>query len=196
MTEILVLYYSRYGAIEKMARLIARGIEECHGAQAKLRTVPDVSTICEATENSIPTTGAPYVTLEDLNHCAGLALGSPAYFGNMASPLKHFLETTTSSWLSGSLTGKPATVFCSSSSLHGGQESTLLSMMIPLLHHGMLISGIPYQEPELNNTLSGGTPYGASHYAGPDNQRAISDAEKKLCRNTGKRLAQLALKLS
>jgi len=196
MTEILVLYYSRYGAIEKMARLIARGIEECHGTQAKLRTVPNVSAICEATEDSIPTAGAPYVTLEDLNHCAGLALGSPAYFGNMASPLKYFLETTSSSWLSGTLVGKPATVFCSSSSLHGGQESTLLSMMIPLLHHGMLISGIPYQEPDLNNTLSGGTPYGPSHYAGPDNQRAISDAEKNLCRNTGKRLAQLALKLS
>ncbi len=196
MTEILVLYYSRYGAIEKMARLIARGIEECHGTQAKLRTVPNVSTVCEATENSIPTTGAPYATLEDLNDCAGLALGSPAYFGNMASPVKYFLETTTSSWLSGTLTGKPATVFCSSASLHGGQESTLLSMMIPLLHHGMLIQGIPYQEPELNNTSSGGTPYGASHYAGPDNQRAISHAEKTLCLNTGKRLAQLALKLS
>lgn len=192
MSDILVLYYSRQGATAEMARLIARGIEEVPGMQARLRSVPEVSTVCEATEDSIPQSGAPYVELADLKECAGLALGSPTRFGNMAAPLKYFLDGTSPLWLSGSLSGKPAAVFTSSSSLHGGQESTLLSMMLPLLHHGMLLTGLPYSETELLHTRSGGTPYGASHHAGPDNNLPLSEAEHTLCLALGRRLAATA----
>lgn len=192
MTDILVLYYSRHGATAAMAKLISRGIEEVPGMQARLRTVPEVSAVSEATADSIPKEGAPYVELEDLKECAGLALGSPTRFGNMASPLKYFLDTTSPLWLSGSLIGKPAAVFTSSSSLHGGQESTLLSMMLPLLHHGMLITGLPYSETDLLHTQSGGTPYGASHYGGADNNLPLSEEERRLCLALGKRLASTA----
>ncbi|MGM0594790.1 MAG: NAD(P)H:quinone oxidoreductase [Pseudomonadota bacterium] len=193
---ILVLYYSRHGATAEMAKLIARGVEEIAGMEARLRTVPEVSTVCEAGEDSIPASGAPYVVPEDLKACAGLALGSPTRFGNMAAPMKYFLDTTSPLWLSGSLIGKPATVFTSTSSLHGGQESTLLSMMLPLLHHGMLISGIPYSETDLLHTNAGGTPYGASHYAGADNSHPLSDAEHRLCIAQGRRLALAAKALA
>ena len=195
MTEILVLYYSRHGATREMAQRIARGIEEVPGMQARLRPVPAVSTLCEATEDSIPAAGAPYATLDDLRECAGLALGSPTRFGNMAAPLKYFLDGTGGLWLSGELAGKPAALFTSTSSLHGGQETTLLSMMLPLLHHGMLILGLPYSETELLHTRSGGTPYGASHLAGPDSKLPRSDEEKKLCAALGRRLAETAAKL-
>ena len=193
--DILVLYYSRHGAVAEMANHIARGIEEINGVQARLRTVPEVSTVCEATEDTIPESGAPYVTLDDMKQCAGLALGSPTRFGNMAAPLKYFIDSTSSIWLTGTLAGKPASVFTSTSSMHGGQETTLISMMLPLLHHGMLISGVPYGETDLMHTTTGGTPYGTSHYAGADNKLAISEEEKRLCRIQGKRLAELALKL-
>jgi NAD(P)H dehydrogenase (quinone) len=196
MTEILVLYYSRQGSIAAMAQLIARGVEQVPGMQARLRTVPAVSTVCEATADSIPAEGPPYAELDDLSQCAGLILGSPTRFGNMAAPLKYFLDGTSALWLSGALSGKPAAVFTSTSSLHGGQESTLLSMMLPLLHHGMLITGLPYTETDLLNTVSGGTPYGASHWAGADNDRPLSDEEKRLCRALGKRVAETASKLS
>lgn len=192
MSEILVLYYSRHGATAEMARLIARGIAEVDGMQARLRTVPPVSTVCEATADTIPAEGAPYVELEDLKECAGLALGSPTRFGNMDAALKHFIDSTSPLWLSGSLIGKPAAVFTSTSSLHGGQESTLLSMMLPLLHHGMLITGLPYSETDLLHTSGGGTPYGASHHAGADNNLPISEAEHRLCVALGKRLALTA----
>lgn len=192
MHEVLVLYYSRYGATAEMAQLIARGIEEVPGIQARLRSVPPVSTVCEATQDSIPETGAPYVRQEDLQQCIGLALGSPTRFGNMAAPLKYFLDTTGSLWLTGALSGKPATLFTSTSSLHGGQESTLLSMMLPLLHHGMLIAGIPYSETELLSTTTGGTPYGSSHLAGTDSNLPLSDEEKRLCKAQGRRLALAA----
>lgn len=192
MAEILVLYYSRHGATAELAQLIARGVEEVTGMQARLRTVPEVSAVCEATADTIPDEGAPYVTLEDLKQCAGLALGSPTRFGNMAAPLKYFLDGTSPSWLSGTLIGKPAAVFTSSSSLHGGQESTLLSMMLPLLHHGMLITGLPYSETDLLHTSGGGTPYGASHHSGADNNLPISEAEHRLCIALGKRLATTA----
>lgn len=192
MLEILVLYYSRHGITAEMAKLIARGIDEVDGVQARLRTVPEVSTVCEASEDRIPSEGAPYVELEDLKECAGLALGSPTRFGNMAAPLKYFIDNTSPLWLSGSLIGKPAAVFTSTSSLHGGQESTLLSMMLPLLHHGMLITGLPYSETDLLHTSGGGTPYGASHHAGADNMLPISDAEHRLCIALGKRLATIA----
>ncbi len=195
MNEILVLYYSRYGATAEMASLIARGVEEVPGMQARLRTVPAVSTECEKTADSIPDTGAPYATLDDLRECNGLALGSPTRFGNMAAPLKYFLDTTSSLWLGGDLIGKPAGVFTSTSSMHGGQESTLLSMMLPLLHHGMLLTGIPYSETELLHTVSGGTPYGASHLAGVDNKKPLTEHEQSLCRAFGKRLAETAQKL-
>jgi NAD(P)H dehydrogenase (quinone) len=193
--DILVLYYSRHGSVGLMAQLIARGIEEISGVQARIRTVPPVSAVCEAVEDSIPSSGPPYVTLDDLQECAGIALGSPTRFGNMAAPLKYFLDGTSSLWLSGTLIGKPATVFTSTSSLHGGQETTLLSMMMPLLHHGAMILGIPYSETELMHTQSGGTPYGASHYAGADNKNPITDDEKALCKALGRRLAETALKL-
>ena len=196
MPEVLVLYYSRHGSVEKMANLIARGAEEIDGVNCKLRTVPDVSATCEAIEDEIPEQGAPYANLEDLKTCDALALGSPAWFGGMAAPLKYFLDSTTALWLSGALTGKPATVFTSSSTMHGGNEACLQSMIIPLLHHGMIISGIPYSEKDLHTTLTGGTPYGATHVAGDDNRNDISPEEKRLCRAAGKRLAEICRKLS
>lgn len=191
---VLVLYYSRHGATERMARQIARGVELA-GLEARLRTVPAVSANCEASAPDIPAEGAPYATLDDLKGCAGLALGSPTRFGNMAAPLKYFIDGTSSLWLSGELVGKPAAVFTSTASLHGGQESTLLSMLLPLLHHGMLITGIPYSEPALLSTTGGGTPYGASHYAGADGKRGLDEQESALCRALGQRLAQTALRL-
>jgi len=194
MSYILVLYYSRHGATAEMARMIARGVEE-GGLEARLRTVPAVSTVCEAVEDSIPESGAPYASLDDLKGCAGLALGSPTRFGNMASAMKYFWDGTSPLWLAGSLAGKPAGVFTSTGTLHGGQESTLLSMMLPLLHHGMLISGLPYTTTELLHTEAGGTPYGPSHLAGTDNSRAVTNDEKALCRALGKRLAELAKRL-
>lgn len=196
MSEILVLYYSRDGSVARMAQLIARGVEEVSGVEARIRTVANVSTVCEAVAEPIPEQGAPYVCLDDLKECSGLALGSPAYFGNMAAPLKHFLDSTGSLWLSGAMSDKPAAVFTSSGTLHGGQESCLLSMMVPLFHHGMLLLGLPSSENDLNTTSSGGSPYGVSHWAGADGNRGISDEEARLCRALGKRLAQTATKLS
>lgn len=195
MLEILVLYYSRHGATAEMARHITHGIEEVDGCLARLRTVPPVSAVCEATEDSIPAEGAPYATLDDLRECAGLALGSPTRFGNMAAPLKYFIDSTSSLWLSGTLIGKPAAVFTSTSSLHGGQETTLLSMLLPLLHHGMIILGLPYSETELLSTQTGGTPYGPSHTAGSESNRPLSGEEKHLCRALGRRLAETVSKL-
>ena len=195
MKEILVLYYSRGGAVREMAQLIARGIESVQGANARLRTVPNISANCEATEPDIPTDGDPYVELQDLEECAGLALGSPTRFGNMAAPMKYFLDSTTSIWLKGALIGKPACVFTSSGSMHGGNETTLITMMLPLMHHGMTILGIPYSEAALNSSKTGGTPYGASHIGGAMDDQPISDDEKKLCLALGKRLAETALKL-
>jgi NAD(P)H dehydrogenase (quinone) len=192
---ILVLYYSRHGKTRRLAELIAQGIESVPGAEARLRTVPAVSTVAEATEPDIPGAGAPYVELEDLAECAGLAMGSPTRFGNMASALKYFLDGTSAQWLSGTLSGKPATVFTSTGSLHGGQEATLLSMMIPLLHHGMLVMGLPYTQPELMTTESGGSPYGATHWAGVDNKRPITEDEKRLAIALGRRLAEASRKL-
>ena len=192
MSEILVLFYSGHGATATMAEQIARGIEEIPGMQARLRTVPAVSAVCEALEDEIPSQGHPYASADDLRECAGLALGSPTRFGNMAAPLKYFIDSTSSLWLSGELIGKPAAVFTSTSSLHGGQETTLLSMMLPLLHHGMLILGLPYSETELLHTTTGGTPYGASHLAGTESDLPLSDDEKALCRALGKRLADTA----
>ena len=196
MAEILVLYYSRHGATAEMARLVARGVEQVPGMQARLRTVPAVSAVCEATEDSIPAEGPPYASHDDLRECAGLALGSPTRFGNMAAALKHFLDGTGGLWLQGALIGKPAAVFTSTSSMHGGQESTLLSMMLPLLHHGMLVLGLPYSETELLHTDAGGTPYGASHLAGPDSDRPLTEAERSLCRALGRRLAETAARLA
>jgi len=197
MTEpyVLILYYSRHGATATMAQHIARGVERVPGIAARLRTVPAISANCEKTEDDIPDAGPLYCELDDLRHCAGLVLGSPTRFGNMAAPLKYFLDQTSSLWLSGALIDKPAAVFTSTSSLHGGQESTLLSMLLPLLHHGMLIAGLPYSEPGLMTTASGGTPYGASHWAGADNTRAVDDAESALCSALGARVARLALRL-
>lgn len=195
MSDILVLYYSRKGSTAEMAQLICRGIEQVAGAQARLRTVPPVSTVCEATADDIPAEGPPYVSHDDLRQCSGLVLGSPTRFGNMAAPLKYFIDSTSDLWLSGTLAGKPAAVFTSTSSLHGGQESTLLSMMIPLLHHGMLITGLPYSETDIMHTTTGGSPYGASHFAGDDNKRPLSDEEKRLCKALGKRVASTAVKL-
>ena len=194
--EILVLYYSQHGATRQMAQLIARGVEQVKGAHARLRTVPKISTVCEATETGIPESGAPYVELRDLEECIGLALGSPTRFGNMASAMKYFWDGTGGLWMKNALAGKPAALFTSTGTMHGGQESTLLSMMLPLLHHGMIIVGLSYSEAELGTTQSGGTPYGASHVAGLANDRSISEDEKKLCMALGKRLAQTALKLS
>ncbi len=195
MAEILVLYYSRHGSVAKMAQLVARGIEEVPAMTARIRTVPAVSTVCEAVEDSVPDEGAPYATHDDLKQCAGLVLGSPTRFGNMAAPLKYFIDSTSDLWLGGTLSGKPAGVFTSTGSMHGGQESTLISMMLPLLHHGMLISGIPYSETDLLNTQSGGTPYGASHLAGGDGKSPLTEEEKRLCRALGKRIAETAHKL-
>lgn len=196
MTEILVLYYSRFGNTGRMAREIAHGIEAVAGAQARIRTVPPVSTVCEATKDAIPEEGPPYAGYDDLTQCAGLALGSPTRFGNMAAPIKYFLDGTGDLWASGGLIGKPFTVFTSTASLHGGQETTLISMALPLIHHGMIYLGLPYSEPELTSTRSGGTPYGASHTAGTDAKLPLTDDEKKLCRAQGKRLAETALKLA
>lgn len=191
---ILVLYYSRHGATAEMARQIARGVEQ-GGLEARLRTVPAVSAECAAVAPEVPADGAVYASLDDLRHCAGLALGSPTRFGNMAAPLKHFLDGTSGLWLTGELVGKPAGVFTSTASLHGGQESTQLSMLLPLLHHGMLVCGLPYSEAALLETRGGGTPYGASHHAGQDGKRALDEHEIALCRALGRRLAQTAQKL-
>ncbi len=195
MKEILVLYYSRYGSVRQMAQFVARGIGQVAGASARLRTVPEVSTVCEAVAPAVPDAGAPYAELKDLEECAALALGSPTRFGNMAAALKYFLDSTSALWLKGALSGKPAAVFTSTSSLHGGQETTLLSMMLPLMHHGMLVVGLPYTETELLSTATGGTPYGASHVAGAASDRPISEEEKKLCIALGRRLAAIAMKL-
>lgn len=192
---ILVLYYSRHGATRKLAELVAQGIESVPGVDARLRTVPAVSTVAEATAPEIPPEGAPYVERADLAECAGLALGSPTRFGNMASALKYFLDGTATEWLAGTLSGKPAVVFTSTGSLHGGQESTLLSMMIPLLHHGMLVMGLPYTHPELMTTSSGGSPYGATHWSGIDGDKAITEDEKRLAIALGRRLALTAATL-
>ena len=192
MNEVLVLYYSRHGATTNMAQQIALGIE-AGGCAARLRTVANVSSVCEASESDIPESGAPYVTLEDLQQCIGLAVGSPTRFGNMAAELKYFFDNTSPLWLSGEMVNKPAAVFTSTSSLHGGQESTLLSMMLPLLHHGMQIIGIPYTETTLLKTQSGGTPYGASHTSGINSDLPLSNDEKTLCQALGKRLAVTAL---
>jgi NAD(P)H dehydrogenase (quinone) len=194
--EILVLYYSHHGATRELARHIARGIEQVQGVCARLRTVPKVSTVCEATDPNIPDAGAPYVETIDLEQCIGLALGSPTRFGNMAAPLKYFLDSTSGLWLKGALAGKPAAVFTSTTTMHGGQESTLLSMMLPLLHHGMMIVGIPYTETALSETREGGTPYGASHVSGIAGNTIPSAHEKLLAITLGRRLAETAKKLS
>ncbi len=189
---ILVLYYSRHGATAAMAQQVARGVERVPGLVARLRTVPAVSADCERSADEIPAEGPLYCEPDDLRHCAGLVMGSPTRFGNMAAPLKYFLDQSSSLWLSGALIDKPAGVFTSTSSLHGGQESTLLSMLLPLLHHGMVVAGLPYSEAGLMNTTSGGTPYGASHWAGPDNTRPLDETEAALCRALGARIARLA----
>ena len=195
MADILVLYYSVGGSVRRMAELIAEGIERVPGAAARLRTVPRVSTNIANVNAAIPDSGPPYCELGDLEECAGLALGSPTRFGNMAAPLKHFLDGTGLLWQRGTLAGKPACVFTSTASLHGGQETTLLSMMLPLLHHGMLVVGLPYTQAELNATRAGGTPYGASHFAGLADDQPVSDDERTLCIAQGRRLAELSLKL-
>ena len=196
MKEILVLYYSQYGAVKQMARAIAHGVEQVQEVKARIRTVPKVSTVCEAVEKEVPDAGAPYAEVKDLEECIGIALGSPTRFGNMAAPLKYFWDGTGNLWMKGSLVGKPAALFTSTSSLHGGQEATLLSMMLPLLHHGMVIIGIPYSEPELISTKSGGTPYGASHVAGMASDQPVTEEERKFCIALGRRLAETALKLA
>jgi len=193
--DILVLYYSVGGSVRRMAELLAEGVERVPGAAARLRTVPRVSTSIGPAAAAVPESGAPYCELGDLEECGGLALGSPTRFGNMAAPLKHFLDGTALVWQRGALSGKPACVFTSSASLHGGQETTLLSMMLPLLHHGMLVLGLPYTQPELNATRAGGTPYGASHFAGIADDRTVDGEERALCIAQGKRLAEVALKL-
>lgn len=196
MTDILVLYYSQGGAVKEMAQLIARGVESVNGVKARIRTVPKVSANCEATEPDVPTSGAPYVELSDLEESAGIALGSPTRFGNMAAPMKYFLDGTSGLWMKGALIGKPAAVFTSSGSLHGGNETTLITMMLPLLHHGAMILGLPYSEPQLGITKTGGTPYGASHIGGAMNDQPMSEDERKLCIALGKRLAETAVKLA
>ncbi len=195
MPEILILYHSRHGSTSAMARKIAHGVEQHPGAIACLRTVPSVSAVSEATASEIPDDGPPYAELDDLQRCDGLILGSPGRFGNMSAPLKYFLEQTSNLWLAGALQGKPAGVFAATSSLHGGQESTLLSMMLPLLHHGMILAGLPYSETDLLKTTTGGTPYGATHVSGSDSQAQLSDEESRLCIALGKRIARLADKL-
>lgn len=196
MAYLLVLYYSRYGAVKQMAQHIARGIESTGDLEARIRTVPAVSPTTEATDPAVPESGAPYVTLDDLKNCAGLALGSPTRFGNMAAPLKYFIDQASGLWLSGSLVNKPAAVFSSTSSLHGGQETTLLSMMLPLFHLGFILLGLPYIEPDLTTTTTGGTPYGATHLAGTSSKNPINDEEQRLCFALGKRLSAIAKKLS
>ena len=196
MSDILVLYYSQRGAVRELAQWVARGIDEVPGAQARLRTVPRVAAATAVAEPPVPESGAPYCELRDLEECAGIAVGSPTRFGNMAAAMKQFWDGTSSLWLKGALAGKPAAVFTSTASAHGGQEATLLSMMLPLLHHGMLVVGLPYTEPELMSTRTGGTPYGASHVAGPGSERAVDEDERRLARALGRRLAAIALKLS
>jgi NAD(P)H dehydrogenase (quinone) len=193
--DILVLYYSRYGATQDLARHIAEGIESVPGASARLRTVPAISTVCESTQPPVPSEGPPYVEHSDLQECIGLALGSPTRFGNMAAPMKYFWDGSSAEWLGGALIGKPACVFTSTGSLHGGQESTLLTMMIPLLHHGMIVLGLPYSEPDLMSTSTGGSPYGVTHLAHADGSAPLSPEEQRLAKAQGKRLAQIALKL-
>jgi NAD(P)H dehydrogenase (quinone) len=196
MSDILVLYYSHTGAVREMAQLIARGVESVQGCAARVRTVPRVSATAGAAAPAIPASGAPYAEPGDLEECIGIAVGSPTRFGNMAAPMKHFWDSTGELWLKGALAGKPAALFTSTASLHGGQETTLISMMLPLLHHGMVIVGLPYVEPELMNTRSGGGPYGASHHAGAAGERAITEHERKLCIALGRRLAGIAIKLA
>ncbi|MCW8854494.1 MAG: NAD(P)H:quinone oxidoreductase [Gammaproteobacteria bacterium] len=195
MSEILVLYYSQGGSTAEMAQIIAHGVEEVSGMQARLRTVPNVSSLCEATEDSIPDSGAPYATLDDLKECTGLILGSPTYFGNMSAAMKYFIDSTSSLWMSGDLINKPAAVFTATGSMHGGQESTLLSMMLPLFHHGMILVGLPYNEQALFQTQGGGTPYGASRLTNDEDNRMLHDEEKTLCIALGKRVAETARKL-
>ncbi len=194
-TQVLVLYHSKSGNTQAMAQQIARGIASIEGAEAILRSVPEVSSVSEATEPAVPDSGAPYAEITDLENCDGLILGSPTCFGNMSAPLKHFIDQSSSQWFSGRLSGKPAAVFTSTSSLHGGQETVLMSMMIPLLHHGMLITGIPYSVPELTNTTSGGTPYGASHTSGSNGNNPLTHEEQALCKALGKRVADIAVRL-
>ena len=196
MADVLVLYYSATGAVRTLAQAVARGIESVEGMHARVRTVPKVAPVTETAAPPVPPEGSPYVERRDLEECAGIALGSPTRFGNMAAPLKHFIDGMGADWARGTLAGKPAAVFSSTSSMHGGQEATLISMMLPLLHHGMLIVGIPYTEPELNSTRSGGTPYGATHVSGPANDRPVSDEETKLAFALGKRLASVARQLA
>jgi len=195
MGDILILYFSRSGHTATMARRIARGVEQVTGMQARLRTVPPVAPVIEVAAAPEPDDGAPYVSRSDLKECAGLIIGSPTRFGNMAAPLKYFLDTTAPEWLSGALVGKPAGCFTSTGSLHGGQESTLLSMMLPLLHHGAVLVGLPYPDSALNTTSSGGTPYGASHWAGVRGDRELTDDEITLCRQLGRRVADIARRL-
>ena len=196
MKEVLVLYYSRTGAVREMAQLVARGVAQVAGCAARVRTVPPVSATHEAAAPAVPDSGAPYAELKDLEECIGIALGSPTRFGNMAAPMKYFWDGTGELWLKGRLAGKPAAVFTSTASLHGGQETTLVSMMLPLLHHGMLIVGLPYSEADLYATASGGTPYGASHHAGAAADRAVTEHERRLCIALGRRLAETAKKLA
>ncbi len=196
MLKILVLYYSQNGSVLNLAREIAKGADSVAGCEAVLRTVPKVSTVCEQVADSIPDSGAPYVSTADLRECAALAMGSPTRFGNMAAAMKYFLDGTSGVWLSGDLIGKPASVFTSSNSMHGGQESTLLTMMVPLLHQGMMVLGVPYSEADVGTTQSGGTPYGASHVSGNDGKNQLSPAEKRIAFAQGQRLAQTALALS
>lgn len=196
MTEVLVLYYSRGGSVARLARQIARGIGEVDGVSARLRTVPPVAPVTVQTAPPEPEDGAPYVEKRDLAECAGLLIGSPTRFGNMAAPMKHFIDTLGAEWASGTLAGKPAAVFTSTASMHGGQESTLLSMLVPLLHHGCVIAGIPYTEPLLSSTRSGGTPYGASHVAGAKDEPQLTDEESTLARALGRRIADLAVRLA
>jgi NAD(P)H dehydrogenase (quinone) len=196
MAEILVLYYSVGGSVRRMAELVAEGVERVPGARARLRTVPKVAPVTQVAAPAVPPEGAPYAELKDLADCAGLALGSPTRFGNMAAPLKYFLDGTSSFWLPGTLAGKPACVFTSTASMHGGQETTLVSMMLPLLHHGMLLVGTPYTQAELNATRTGGTPYGPSHFAGVADDQPVTEHERALCIAQGKRIAEIALKLS
>ena len=195
MPDILIVYYSRNGSVAQLARHVARGVDEVSGMSARLRSVPAVAAVTTSSEPLVPPEGAPYASLQDLRECAGLILGSPTRFGNMAAPLKHFLDSTGTEWISGTLAGKPAAAFTSTGTLHGGQESTLTTMLLPLLHHGMLLVGIPFTEPALNTTTSGGTPYGASHVAGSGDDRPISEEERTLARALGRRVAEIARKL-
>lgn len=196
MKQVLILYYSQSGHVAEMATLIARGVNQVKNAEAVIRTVPPVSTVAEATADSIPASGHPYADKADLEACDALIMGSPTRFGNMAAALKYFIDGTSDLWLSGTMINKPAAVFTSTGSLHGGQESTLLSMMLPLMHHGMLIMGLPYNEPALMHTQTGGTPYGASHVAGSDNGQPVSDDEQRLCQALGQRVARITTGLS